>query len=228
MKKFGIKPSMITYNTLIMSCIRNKQPQRGWLVYNSMQEDFVEPDIIMYTTLLKLCSLENESEKALQIYSELLMANLQPNVVTFTELIRCLAKRKEMYSQAFDIFEQMKSKGVQPNEYVISSLLLATACQNDLDAAFELWKIVEMLKLPKYTVLYCAMLNVLAKSQKFESIRTTEYGELTQGARIRMATKILSEITESGLPLNLSLLNNALNVLTVANRCYQGLISFFV
>ena len=170
----------------MVGAMKVKQYERAWTVYHHMQENYIQPDQAMYNMLLKLCSARDESEKALGIYSELLQAKVQPNVITYNELIRSLARRPDMYTQAFDIFEQMKSKGVTPNEYIISTLLYATACQKDIDASFELWKLVEMLKLPKYPVLYNAMLNVLARSQTTELIKTIEYGELTQGDRIRV------------------------------------------
>jgi pentatricopeptide repeat protein len=57
------------------------------------------------------------------------MAQVQPQAITFTELIRCLANRKQFYVRAFEIFSQMRSFGVRPDEYVIAALLYATAKQ---------------------------------------------------------------------------------------------------
>ncbi len=125
--------------------------------------------------------------------------------------------------RAFEIFNQMKSLGVKPNDYVISALLYATVAQNDLDNALETWQVVETLQLTKTPLLYAAMLNCIARSQlAHEVYESKSFGALTHGRRIRMASNILKEMRAAGWPLDLSVLNNALNVLTMANRVHQA------
>jgi pentatricopeptide repeat protein len=112
---------------------------------------------------------------------------IQPQTITFCALIRSLASRKEYYTKAFELFSQMKSMGVRPNDYVLSALLYATAQQNDFDNSLELWRTVETMKIEKTKILYTAMLFCIAKTQTKEVIKTREYGDLTQGKRIRVS-----------------------------------------
>ncbi len=61
-----------------------------------------------------------------------------------------------------------------------------THTQADFDNSLEVWRTVEVLQVRKTPILYAAMLNCIARSQRTETLKTDKHGELSHGRRIRV------------------------------------------
>eukprot|EP00455_Lapot_gusevi_P001435 TRINITY_DN10578_c0_g2_i2.p1 TRINITY_DN10578_c0_g2~~TRINITY_DN10578_c0_g2_i2.p1 ORF type:complete len:205 (-),score=43.29 TRINITY_DN10578_c0_g2_i2:35-649(-) len=78
------------------------------------------------------------------------------------------------------------------------------------------------MKVVRTPIAYNAMLNALALSQTKEIVKTAQYGELSHGKRIQMASHIVQEMKEQGFAIQSDTLNLALNTLTIANRVTEA------
>jgi pentatricopeptide repeat protein len=50
--KCGLKPDIIIYNVLIYKTVKAGKHNRGWQIYETMKEDYIEPDSYTYSILL--------------------------------------------------------------------------------------------------------------------------------------------------------------------------------
>ena len=65
MQQQGVVPDVITYNALISTCEKGKQPQRALEVFQAMQQQGVVPDVITYSALISACEKGKQPQQAL-------------------------------------------------------------------------------------------------------------------------------------------------------------------
>ena len=71
-----------------------------------------------------------------QLASKLLIKRIKdPNVVAFSSVIQAMTKYRP--KEAINIFNLMKERGVEPNLYCLSSVIVACKMTGDIDLAFE-------------------------------------------------------------------------------------------
>lgn len=68
MKQQDVVPDAITYNALISTLEKGKQPERALPVFEAMQQQGVLPDAITYNALISACEKGKQPELALQMF----------------------------------------------------------------------------------------------------------------------------------------------------------------
>ncbi|MBV8978449.1 MAG: hypothetical protein JOZ13_13840 [Alphaproteobacteria bacterium] len=116
MKKEGVKPDEVTFNTLINL---TNDYATGRAILEEMKKEGVKPDEVTFSTLI---NLTNDYATGRAILEEMKKEGVKPNEVTFSTLIN-LAND---YATGRTILEEMKKEGVKPNEVTFSTLINLT------------------------------------------------------------------------------------------------------
>merc|ERR1712224_840893 len=66
MQQQGMVPDVITYNALISTCEKGKQPEWALQALGAMQRQDIAPDVVMYKALIGACANGKRKERALE------------------------------------------------------------------------------------------------------------------------------------------------------------------
>jgi pentatricopeptide repeat protein len=145
---------VVTWSAMISAYTECNQPNEAFNLFNDMHEHGVRPDEITMLSVISACANMSSLDKArwihsfienhglhtlricnvlidmfskcggLSVASNIFNAMPRKNVITWTSMISALAMHGDGRS-ALDLFEQMRSEGVEPNEVTFLGLLYA-------------------------------------------------------------------------------------------------------
>jgi|MDSW01.1.fsa_nt_gb pentatricopeptide repeat protein len=111
----GIKPSTVTYSTLIFSYGHGNEEQRANLCFNKMMmAPELSPDDYTFVGLLRGPSTRGDLSRCQEIKSSMSSFGVVPTVHVYNELIRA-ADVSSRYETAVELYQQMVSEGIEPN-----------------------------------------------------------------------------------------------------------------
>jgi len=162
MSKAGVKPSVVTYTTLISRAGAWQKVQLAEMYFRKMLEDGIPADAQAYNSLINAYAKAGETDRALKVLHDMDEANVSPTVVTFNTLIESCARTGKP-QRANEVFELMKRRGLHPDERSYSSIVQACCQAGQVEAAFKVVQKMDGdgIKVSLYT--YSSLLHGLGK-----------------------------------------------------------------
>lgn len=158
----NIKPSVVTYSTLISRAASWQKIQKAETYFKKMQSDGIAADVQAYNSLVNAYAKSGDTNRALNVVNSMDRANVPPNIVTFNTLIDSCARSRNI-TNAQEIFLMMKTRGIDPNERSYISLVHALCEAGSLDAAIKLTEKLESESKNFSGVIYSILLHFLGK-----------------------------------------------------------------
>ncbi|KAF9177419.1 hypothetical protein BGZ51_008775 [Haplosporangium sp. Z 767] len=139
-------PDVDVFTTLIKGCLRAREYDLGWKVFDQMQRSGATPVESTYSIMIHACAKSDQVEKALDIFRMYPTRKLQPTDATFNGLIHACAMRPEYFATAFALLNEMQNVyGFEPDITTYNTLLFACSKRRDLLTARRIFqKIVQL------------------------------------------------------------------------------------
>lgn len=114
MKELGVKPDVVSYNSLIDVYCKGREMEKAYKVLEKMREEDISSDVITYTSIIGGLGLIGQPDKARDVLKEMKEYGCHPDVAAYNAAIRnyCIAKR---LGDASSLMEEMVSQGFSPN-----------------------------------------------------------------------------------------------------------------
>lgn len=141
----GVKPSTITFNSLIDACVRSGHLARAWELLTEMETQKVSPDNFTYSTLIKGIRKEEQSqdlERAFALLESLKQTQLfQPDEILFNVLLDACINCHRL-DKALHLFETMRREGslVKPDEISYNTIIKGCSQFKQLEKAFDVFR----------------------------------------------------------------------------------------
>jgi pentatricopeptide repeat domain-containing protein 1 len=122
MEKFGVKPDVITFSTIMNAWSSAGLMDKCMELFNDMVKGGIEPDIHAFSILAKGFVRAGEPTKAESLLTSMSKSGVHPNVVIYTTIISgwCSAGKME---HALGVYEKMCQMGVPPNLKTFETLI---------------------------------------------------------------------------------------------------------
>ncbi|KAH6822468.1 origin recognition complex subunit 4 [Perilla frutescens var. hirtella] len=117
MGQFGIKPSIVTYNTMLDVFCRHGDVQEALDLLREMH-----PNAVTYNVLIDGLSKKGEIEKAEELIAEMLNKGLKLSVYSYNSLVSVYC-HKGMLAEAIGVQQDMKMRGTLPNVSTYNALM---------------------------------------------------------------------------------------------------------
>ncbi|XP_074341451.1 uncharacterized protein LOC141678919 isoform X2 [Apium graveolens] len=146
--EMGLVPNVVTYNTLLNGYFKEGRPLEGIGLLNKMKMRNCVPDYISYSTLLHGLLKWSKIHSALSIYEEMVSVGFQVEERMMNTLLRGLCRRsriqRELLSNAYEVFERMKTRGyvIYPCAYELAIEAFCMGKQTD-KALATLWEMIK-------------------------------------------------------------------------------------
>lgn len=145
MQQRGISPSFKTVTTLLQTCIRVKDYNQAFDLFDMLKflSTETQPDIRVYNSLLLAAAKRNRIEKVLDLYKELTTRPtdpLQPNAETYNTLVYACAKDSRTHLLGWKFLLEMQSKRCVADRKAMNSLLYLCGKSGEIMFARMLFK----------------------------------------------------------------------------------------
>ncbi|KAJ8763842.1 hypothetical protein K2173_003624 [Erythroxylum novogranatense] len=138
MIELGVKPDIVTYNSLIDVYSKSREIQKAYRMLKKMREEDITPDVITYTIIIGGLGLIGQPDKARYVLKEMEEYGCHPDVAAYNAAIRnyCIAKR---LNDAFGLINEMVEKGMNPNATTYNLFFRVFYWSNDLHSSWNLY-----------------------------------------------------------------------------------------
>lgn len=138
MRDMGIKPDIVSYNSLIDVYCKGKEMAKAYKMLDDMQNEDIVPDVITYTSIIGGLGLVGQPDKARDVLKEMKEYGCYPDVAAYNAVIRnfCIAKRLH---DAYSLMDVMVNKGLSPNATSYNLFFRVYYWSNDLNSSWNLY-----------------------------------------------------------------------------------------
>ncbi|MCL7041983.1 hypothetical protein MKW94_008404 [Papaver nudicaule] len=168
----GLKPNVVTFNTLFNGYCKEGRAIEGINLLDKMKERNCAPDYISYNTLLHGLLKWNEVEAALRVYKEMLEIGIEVSERMINTFLRVICRRSwtdpKLLTDVEQVFERIQESGLipYPNTYcmVIQTLSIGGEAGKALASLHKMMKLGYRPRL----ITFNAVIRALCKKGKID------------------------------------------------------------
>ncbi len=174
MKSRNLIPDLYTYATLVKG-LKNcglpdavdKALQILELVKSGACSE-VKADEVLFNSVMDICISNNKVQIAEQIFEDMKQSNkIKPSVVTYSIMIRGYGILYKI-EKAFNLYEEIKEKGMQPNDIIFGCLMnCAVRCSN-LSLMVEIFEKMKSHGMKPNAIIYTTLIKGFNKMKQYE------------------------------------------------------------
>ncbi|KAK8618337.1 hypothetical protein V6N13_132331 [Hibiscus sabdariffa] len=169
LEKKGLRPDIITFNTLLDGFFSGGQFADGEGIWRLMEKNNLVPDIRTYNTKLRGLVHERKMSEAVEFWEEMKSKGIEPDILSYNALItgHCNAGNLE---QAMKCYGELK-KSCLPDRVTYITVLSFLRKKNEFEMASEICKEA----MDRRMISGVALIDELVKESRIEeAIRSLE------------------------------------------------------
>ncbi|XP_030487325.2 pentatricopeptide repeat-containing protein MRL1, chloroplastic [Cannabis sativa] len=217
----NVKPDRVVFNALITACGQSGAVDRAFDVLAEMSAEIhpIDPDHVTIGALMKACGNAGQVDRAREVYKMIQQYNIKGTPEVYTIAINSCCQTGN-WEFAHNVYEEMTSKGVIPDQMFLSSLIAAAGHAGKLEDAFEILREAKNQGVKVGIVSYSSLMGACSnakdwqkalelyedlKSMKVKQTVSTVNALITalcDGDQLDKAVEILSEMKTIGLSPN--------------------------
>ncbi|XP_010458465.1 PREDICTED: pentatricopeptide repeat-containing protein At1g10910, chloroplastic isoform X1 [Camelina sativa] len=172
MKRDGLQPDVVTYNTLLAGCIKVKNGyHKAMELVGELPHNGIQMDSVMYGTVLAVCASNGRCEEAENFIRQMKAEGHSPNIYHYSSLLNSYSWKGD-YKKADELMAEMKSIGLVPNKVMMTTLLKVYIKGGLFDRSRELLSELESAGYAENEMPYCMLMDGLSKAGKLEEARS--------------------------------------------------------
>ncbi|CAA6657314.1 unnamed protein product [Spirodela intermedia] len=174
MKALGVKPNLITYNTLLDAMGRAGRPWQVKTIYREMESNGFSPNRATYAALVRAYSRARYPEDALRVYREMKGKGVELNVVLCNTLLAMCADLGYV-DEAVEIFQEMKRSPelCKPDSWTYSSLITIYSCSGQVEEAESIFTEMVASGFEPNIFVLTSLIQCYGKAKKIDNIVET-------------------------------------------------------
>ncbi|KAK6916660.1 Pentacotripeptide-repeat region of PRORP [Dillenia turbinata] len=216
-----VKPDRVVFNALITACGQSGAVDRAFDVLAEMRAETqpIDPDHVTVGALIKACSNACQIDRAQEVYKMIHEYNIKGTPEVYTIAVNSCSQTGD-WEFACSVYNDMKRKGVAPDEMFLSALIDVAGHSGKLDSAFEVLQEARNQGIRVGIMTYSSLMGACSKAKNWKSALEL-YDEiksmnlkptvstmnalitaLCDGDQLQKAVEVLQEMKRVGLSPN--------------------------
>ncbi|XP_043726014.1 pentatricopeptide repeat-containing protein At3g13880 [Telopea speciosissima] len=168
MRKKGMKPSKYTFSSILKACNVVGAIDYGKQIHAQIFKNNLQSDEFIGSTLIDLYSLLGSTEDGLRCFH----STLKVDIVSWTSMIGgCV--RNGQFELALNLFSELLTSGMKPDEFTISSVLSACANLAAARSGEQIQCYAMKTGIAEYTIVANSQICMYAKSGDIDAANLT-------------------------------------------------------
>ncbi|XP_034575059.1 pentatricopeptide repeat-containing protein At4g13650 isoform X2 [Setaria viridis] len=122
----------VTFNTLISGHAQCEHGERALEIFYEMQLSGLRPDCVTVASLLAACASMGDLHNGKLLHAYLLKAGDRTNVVLWNLMLVAYGQINDL-AKSFEIFCQMQTAGIRPNQFTYPCILRTCTCSGHIE-----------------------------------------------------------------------------------------------
>ncbi|KAL4571250.1 hypothetical protein LXL04_018007 [Taraxacum kok-saghyz] len=180
MESLGLKPNVVTYNTIINGyCIKNNL-DGAKQIFNRMKAKGIQPDTYSYGSLITGMCKDERFNEASELLNKMEESNLVPTAISYNSIIDAYCNTENL-EMAFRYKDQMVKKGVQPSVSTYNSLIHAMMFEGKESEAEDMMEEMRKENLIPDAITYNILINGYCRVGKSQQAFNLHDEMITKG-----------------------------------------------
>ncbi|CAI0442861.1 unnamed protein product [Linum tenue] len=165
MKRFGLKPNVLTCNTLLNGLVKYPSVHAVSLSKDVLEDVIglgVKVNSNTFNIVIKGCCLESKFEEALELVDRMGQHGCSPDNVTYNTILDGMCKKGKL-NEARDLLLDMKNRGLRPNVNTFNILISGYCKLGRLKEASQMIDLMTMSKVSADMWSYNMLIDGLCK-----------------------------------------------------------------
>lgn len=173
MKKMGISPSVVTFNSLLSILLKRGRTGMAHDMFDEMRRTYgVTPDSFTFNILISGFCKNSMLDEAFRVFKQMEPYHCNPDVVTYNTIIDGLCRAGKV-KIALNVFNGMMKKAtdVHPNIVTYTTLVRGYCMKQDVDGALLVFHEMLSRGLKPNAVTYNTLIKGLSEAQRYDEIK---------------------------------------------------------
>ncbi|KAG0473420.1 hypothetical protein HPP92_015277 [Vanilla planifolia] len=177
MKRKGISPDVVAYNTVIQAAGQCDGADRAIRLYREMLDSGCRPNVVTFNTIVKLLCVEGKLGEGYAFLEKMRKNGCEPNVITY----HCLFRYSSRPQQILWLFERMLVTGCHPRMDTYVMLIKKFGRWGFLRPVFMVWKAMEEHGCSPDAFAYNAFIDALLQKGMVEMAKKYDQEMIAKG-----------------------------------------------
>ncbi|KAG9145817.1 hypothetical protein Leryth_020862 [Lithospermum erythrorhizon] len=163
----NVKPDRVVFNALITACGQLGAVARAFDVLAEMRAETqpIDPDDVTIGALIKACINSGQDDRAREVYKMIDEYDIKGTPELYTIAINSCSQSGD-WEFACNVYNDMKRKGVTPDEMLISSLIDVAGHSGKLDYAFQFLE--DAIDIPVGVIAYSSLMGACSNAKSWQ------------------------------------------------------------
>ncbi|CAH8380213.1 unnamed protein product [Eruca vesicaria subsp. sativa] len=189
----NVKPDRVVFNALISACGQSGAVDRAFDVLAEMKAEThpIDPDHITIGALMKACFNAGQVERSKEVYKMIHQYGIKGTPEVYTIAVNSCSKSGD-WDFACSIYNDMKDKGVIPDEVFFSALIDVAGHAKMLDEAFGILQDAKSQGIRLGTITYSSLMGACCNAKKWK--KALELYEKIKSIRLRPTVSTMNAL----------------------------------
>ncbi|KAL8096830.1 hypothetical protein AgCh_030066 [Apium graveolens] len=218
MRSKNVKPDRVVFNALISACGQSGAVDRAFDVLAEMRAETipVDPDHVTVGALIQACANAGQADRAQEVYNMINKYNIRGTLELYTIAVNSSSLTGD-WEFACNVYNDMKEKGVIPDEMFISAIIDVAGHSNKLESAFEILRKAKSDGMHVGIISYSSLMGACSNAKNWQmalelheeikdmnikptiSTMNALITALCDGDQLQKAVEVLSDVKKVGL-----------------------------
>ncbi|CAN8327626.1 unnamed protein product [Cochlearia groenlandica] len=192
----NVKPDRVVFNALISACGQAGAVDRAFDVLSEMKTEThpIDPDHITIGALMKACFNAGQVERSKEVYKMIHKYEIKGTPEVYTIAVNSCSKSGD-WDFACSIYNDMKEKGVAPDEVFFSALIDVAGHSKMLDEAFGLLQDARSQGIRLGTISYSSLMGACCNAKNWK--KALELYEKIKSIKLRPTVSTMNALITS-------------------------------
>jgi len=160
----GLKPELITFNSMINACGNSNKSEEALILLGKMKNLGVSPDVISYNSAIKACAQSGRLNEAMGLLKEMQQQNLKADYYTFNGILAAYSRDGNI-EQIVAVMKQMIELKVKPDEVSYLHAIDAARKSQRPDVSFQFYERMKKTNVKPSKQIFTSLMNACGSTK---------------------------------------------------------------
>uniref|UniRef100_A0A0D9V1D8 Pentacotripeptide-repeat region of PRORP domain-containing protein n=1 Tax=Leersia perrieri TaxID=77586 RepID=A0A0D9V1D8_9ORYZ len=169
MRLAGVRPTVVTYGTLIEALCVMRRPDQAIALLDEMREEGIEANLLTCNPIVYALAQAGRFQDAHKVLEKFPLYGVAPNISTFNSLVMGYCKHGDL-AGASTVLKAMAGRGISPTTRTYNYFFMAFAKNTDVESGMNLYSKMVNSGYSPDQLTYVLLIKMLSRGNRLELV----------------------------------------------------------